>query len=51
MLTIEQVADALQLHKMTVFRYLKCGRIKGVKIGQNWRISEQELERIKREGC
>lgn len=51
MLTIEQVAKALQLHNMTIFRYLKCGKIKGIKIGRDWRISEEELERIKREGC
>lgn len=51
MLTIEQVANALQLHRMTIFRYLKNGKIRGIKIGRDWRISEEELERIKRYGC
>lgn len=51
MYTVEQVANALQVSQMTIFRKLNNGKIKGVKIGTSWRISEEELERIKREGC
>lgn len=50
MLTIKEVADALRVHEITIFRHLKDGKIKGVKIGKSWRISEEELERIKRQG-
>ena len=50
MLTVEQLAEALNVHKITIFRYLKSGRIRGVKIGNVWRISEEEVNRIKRVG-
>ena len=50
MLSIKDVADALNLNPMTVFRYIKKGRIKAVKVGRDWRIESVELERIKKEG-
>lgn len=50
MLTVKDVADALKVHEMTIFRYLQKGKIKGIKIGNVWRISQDELQRIMREG-
>ena len=50
MLTIQEVADILRVHRMTIFRHLSSGTIKGIRVGKSWRISEEELERIKREG-
>jgi excisionase family DNA binding protein len=50
MLTVEQVAEILNVAKITIFRHLKTGQIKGVKIGNVWRISVEEVERIKKEG-
>lgn len=50
MLTTEQLAETLNVAKITIFRYLKSGRIRGVKIGNIWRISEEEVERIKKVG-
>lgn len=50
MLTIEDVAKELRLNSMTIFRHLQSGKIKGVKIGRAWRISEKELDRIKEQG-
>lgn len=50
MFTIQEVADILRVHRMTIFRHLQDGTIKGIRVGKSWRISEEELERIKREG-
>lgn len=50
MLSIRDVADALNINPMTVFRYIKKGIIKAVKVGRDWRIELAELERIKKEG-
>ena len=50
MLTVEQVAEILNVAKITIFRHLKSGKIKGVKIGNVWRISMEEVDRIKQEG-
>ena len=50
MLTIKEVASDLKVHEMTILRHLNNKSIKGVKIGKSWRISEEELERIKQYG-
>ena len=50
MLTVDEVAQILKVHKMTIFRHIYSKDIKAVKIGQSWRISEKELERIKEVG-
>lgn len=50
MLSVNDLAEFLKLHPNTIFKALKQGKIKGIKIGGVWRISEEELQRIKREG-
>lgn len=50
MLTIDEVAQILKVHRMTILRHIYRKDIKAVKTGQSWRISEEELEKIKREG-
>jgi excisionase family DNA binding protein len=50
MLTIKQVAEALNVCAMTIMRHLTKGTIRGIKVGKSWRISQEELDRIKREG-
>lgn len=44
--TPEQVADNLQVHLKTIYNWIREGRLKAVKIGHFWRISEAELKRI-----
>ena len=49
--TMAQVAEELQVHVMTVKRWVKEGKIKVVKLGyRTVRITDDELKRIKREG-
>lgn len=43
-LTSEQVAAFLQVHPFTVLKYLKDGRLPGVKIGRMYRIKESDVE-------
>lgn len=50
MYTVKEVASILKVNQMTIFRALNDGKINGVKIGKGWRISEEELCRIKKEG-
>lgn len=50
MLTIKQVAEALNVCAMTIMRHLTKGTIRGVKVGKSWRISQEELDRIMKEG-
>jgi excisionase family DNA binding protein len=49
LLTVEQVADRLQVHPETVRRWLRAGRLRGVRLGGSklgYRVSEDELERF-----
>jgi len=49
-LSVNDIANYLKIHINTVFRYIKQGKIKAIKIGGIWRVSEEEFERIKKEG-
>lgn len=51
MLTIEDVAKELRVNKVTIYRKLLNGEIKGIKVGNQWRIDEKELKKIKEQGC
>ena len=45
-LTVEQVAEKLQVKPLTVREYLRKGKIPGRKLGRSWRVVESELERF-----
>lgn len=45
--TIADVCEELKLSRATLIRMIKRGEIKAFKIGDNWRITREELERIK----
>ena len=46
LLTIEQAAIRLQLHRDTVRKQLKRGQLRGVKRGRVWRVPESALTEI-----
>lgn len=51
MLTVKQVAERLQIGTITVLRWLRGGKLHGVKPGGSrigWRIPIAEVERIER---
>lgn len=41
--TVQEVADALRVHSRTAYRLVKEGKIKGIKVGSQWRIPESAL--------
>ena len=41
--TPEEVAGRLHLSRLTVMDHLRAGRLRGVKVGRFWRITEEEL--------
>jgi len=45
-LTLHEVADALAVHYMTAYRYVRLGYLAAVKDGRQWRVSREELERF-----
>lgn len=46
LLTTRQVQDLLKVDRITIYRMLQDGRLRGVKIGQQWRFSRREVERL-----
>jgi excisionase family DNA binding protein len=44
LLTVEQVAAYLQLNRLTVYRYIREGRLPAVKLGKAYRIRQADVE-------
>jgi len=44
--TPQEVADSLKVDVRTVYRWIREGRLRAVKIGHFWRITSAELERL-----
>jgi excisionase family DNA binding protein len=45
MKTVDELAAELQVHRITIYRLLKGGRIPGFKIGRVWRFHAEEVRR------
>lgn len=41
--TVEEVAELFELHRNTVFKYLRTGRLPGHKLGRRWYVSDEAL--------
>lgn len=48
LLTLKQVQEILRVDRTTIHRMLKDGRLNGVKVGGQWRFSQQEIELLTR---
>jgi len=44
--TVKEVSEKLKLNTMTIYKWIKQGKIRAIKLGDTWRISESELNRI-----
>jgi len=49
-LTVQEAAAYLKLSIETVRRYLRDHKLKATKIGRQWRIRREELDRLLAEG-
>jgi excisionase family DNA binding protein len=45
-LTTKQVQDIFKIDRITVYRMLGDGRLKGIKIGNQWRFPQREVEKL-----
>lgn len=45
-LTVRQAAEMLQVSNMMLYRLIRSGHIKAVRLGKFWRISRTELLRV-----
>ena len=42
--TTEQVAKLLQIHPLTVLKYIRSGKLHAIKLGRIYRIQESAIE-------
>lgn len=45
-LTVEQAADYLQIHKVTVYKYIRTGLLPAAKLGKVYRIFRRDVEAL-----
>jgi excisionase family DNA binding protein len=45
LMTLDEVAEFLQVHSSTVYRLLKLKRIPAFKLGSDWRFNQESVER------
>ncbi len=50
LLTPKEVAEELRVSKQSVSRWLRSGKLKGVKAGTLWRVKEEDLQEFIKEG-
>lgn len=41
---VEEVAELLRVHKMTIYRYIKAGKLTAYKLGKELRISKDDFD-------
>ncbi|MDR3577607.1 MAG: PocR ligand-binding domain-containing protein [Anaerolineaceae bacterium] len=46
LLTTKQLQQVLKIDRVTVYRMLNDGRLKGVKIGNHWRFPQSEIDKL-----
>ncbi len=42
--TTDQVAKILQVHPFTILKFIKAGKLKGIKLGRVYRIMESDIK-------
>ena len=50
MYSTEQAAAWLEISPLTLTKWLRIGKIRGVKLGRVWRIPESALEELAKDG-
>jgi len=49
LLKAKEVAELLQLNILTVYEYVRDGRLKAIRFGRSYRIKEKDLEKFIKE--
>jgi excisionase family DNA binding protein len=44
-MTVDEVAQFLRIHKTTVYRLLKESKIPAFRVGSDWRFNREEIDR------
>jgi len=49
-LTVAEVADIMRVSTMTVYRLIKAGELRSVRVGKSYRLAEDEVDRYLAQG-
>jgi len=49
--TAQELADKLQVNIMTIYRYIKAGRLKAYKLGKEFRIDHKTFQKFLDKAC
>ena len=49
-LTVAEVADTLRVSTMTVYRLIKAGELRAVRVGKSYRLAEDDVDRYLADG-
>ena len=49
-LTVQEVAQLLRVSSMTVYRLIKAGDLRAVRVGKSYRLSEDDVDRYLAQG-
>lgn len=44
--TVDEIAEILKVNPMTVYRWIKAGKLKSYKAGRNFRIKKGDLDKF-----
>lgn len=51
LLTIDEVSAILKVHFQSVYTWLRDGRLKGIRVGVQWRVRREDLEDFLKRGA
>jgi len=46
LLTINEITEILKVSKLTIYRYIKAGKLPAYKVGRDYRVKESEFEKL-----
>jgi len=45
-LTVKELAELLKVNKMTIYRYVKAGKLQAFKVGKDLRVKSEDFEKF-----
>lgn len=48
LLTINEITEILKVSKLTIYRYIKAGKLSAYKVGRDYRIRQEDLNKLLR---
>jgi len=45
-MTVKEVAELLQLNRMTIYRYVRAGKLTAYKVGKDLRIKKEDFDKF-----